>query len=138
MLVHCRVVWQYKAKTLDPRWLEQFDLYMYDDQTNQLEINVFDHDVSGRDDFMGRSVLAPGINIITTFDLWIISLLALLFLLVDGLQKKRKTPSVRHRVMRFSTKCSERNCLHDNGQCLNMAVSLFCRWEVNYLKKKQN
>ena len=47
---------QYKSKTLNPRWLEQFDLYMYDDQTNQLEITVFDHDVSGRDDFMGRSV----------------------------------------------------------------------------------
>jgi len=45
---------QYKCKTLNPRWLEQFDLYMYDDQTNQLEITVFDHDVSGRDDFMGR------------------------------------------------------------------------------------
>jgi len=45
---------QYKTKTLSPRWLEQFDLYMYDDQTNQLEITVFDHDVSGRDDFMGR------------------------------------------------------------------------------------
>jgi len=47
---------QYKSKTLDPRWLEQFDLYMYDDQSNQLEITVFDHDVSGRDDFMGRYV----------------------------------------------------------------------------------
>jgi len=52
----CGVVAQYKSKTLNPRWLEQFDLYMYDDQTNQLEITVFDHDVSGRDDFMGRSV----------------------------------------------------------------------------------
>jgi len=50
----CVVTWQYKSKTLSPRWLEQFDLYMYDDQTNQLEITVFDHDVSGRDDFMGR------------------------------------------------------------------------------------
>jgi len=45
---------QHKSKTLNPRWLEQFDLYMYDDQSNQLEITVFDHDVSGRDDFMGR------------------------------------------------------------------------------------
>jgi len=48
------VTLQYKNKTLSPLWLEQFDLYMYDDQTNQLEITVFDHDVSGRDDFMGR------------------------------------------------------------------------------------
>jgi len=30
---------------------------MHDDQSNQLEINVFDHDVSGRDDFMGRHVV---------------------------------------------------------------------------------
>jgi len=45
---------KYKNKTLNPRWLEQFDLYMYDEQSNHLEISVFDYDVSGRDDFMGR------------------------------------------------------------------------------------
>jgi len=46
--------------------------------------------------------------------------------------------TVRHRVMRFSAKCSERNCLHDNCQLLNMAIkySLFCSWQVNYLKTK--
>jgi len=46
--------------------------------------------------------------------------------------------TVCHRVMRFSAKCSERNCLHDKGQCLNMAIkySLFCSWQVNYLKTK--
>ena len=30
--------------------------------------------------------------------------------------------TVRHRVMGFSAKCSERNCLHDKGQCLNTAI----------------
>ena len=42
------------------------------------------------------------------------------------------------RVMRFSAKCSERNCLHDKVQCLNMAIrySLFCSWPVNCLKTK--
>ena len=28
--------------------------------------------------------------------------------------------TVRHRVMQFSTKCSEINCLHDKTQCLNL------------------
>jgi len=46
------------------------------------------------------------------------------------------TVHVRHRVMRFSAKCSERNCLHDKCQFLNTAIkcSLLCSWQVNYLK----
>ena len=44
---------QFKIKTLNPSWLEMFDLRMYQGQTNSLEITVYDHDV-GRDDFMGR------------------------------------------------------------------------------------
>jgi len=46
--------------------------------------------------------------------------------------------TVRHRIMRFSAKCSEINCLHDKTQCFNMAIkySLFCSWQVNYLKTK--
>ena len=48
---------QFKIKTLNPTWLEMFDLRMYQGQTNSLEITVYDHDV-GRDDFMGRYV--PG------------------------------------------------------------------------------
>jgi len=42
------------------------------------------------------------------------------------------------RVLRFSAKCSERNCLHDKGQCLNTAIkcSLFCSWQVKYLITK--
>ena len=46
---------QCKLKTLNPRWLEQFDLYVYDDHTTSLEIAVFDHDTGGRDEIMGRS-----------------------------------------------------------------------------------
>jgi len=45
---------QYKTKTLNPKWLEQFDLHMFDDQTSHLEIAVYDHDTGGRDDIMGR------------------------------------------------------------------------------------
>jgi len=46
--------------------------------------------------------------------------------------------TVRHRVMRFSAKCVERNSLHDEDQCLNMAIkySLFCSWQLKYLKTK--
>ncbi|XP_069137876.1 LOW QUALITY PROTEIN: multiple C2 and transmembrane domain-containing protein 1-like [Argopecten irradians] len=48
---------KFKTKTLNPKWLEQFDLRMYDDQSRNLEITVYDHDVTGRDDFMGRAVI---------------------------------------------------------------------------------
>jgi len=46
--------------------------------------------------------------------------------------------AVRHRVMRFSAKCAERNSLHDKSQGLNTAIkySLFCSWQVKYLKTK--
>lgn len=46
-------LFQHKHKTLNPHWLEQFDLRMYQGQTSHLEIVAYDHDV-GRDDFMGR------------------------------------------------------------------------------------
>ncbi|XP_041372646.1 multiple C2 and transmembrane domain-containing protein 1-like isoform X2 [Gigantopelta aegis] len=48
---------KFKPKTLNPKWTEQFDLRMYEDQTSQLEITVFDHDTAGKDDFMGRAVI---------------------------------------------------------------------------------
>lgn len=48
---------KFKPNTLNPRWLEQFDLRMYDDQTNFLELTVYDHDVAGKDDFMGRATI---------------------------------------------------------------------------------
>lgn len=47
-----RVVW----RSLNPRWLEQFDLHLYDDGDQQLEITVWDKDRS-RDDFIGRCVI---------------------------------------------------------------------------------
>lgn len=40
-------------KTLNPRWLEQFDFHLYDDQSQELEVTVWDKDRS-KDDFMGR------------------------------------------------------------------------------------
>ncbi|PVD20054.1 hypothetical protein C0Q70_20548 [Pomacea canaliculata] len=48
---------RHKSKTLNPRWLEQFDLRLFDDQSMQLEISVYDHDVTGKDDFMGRATI---------------------------------------------------------------------------------
>ncbi|CAH2001215.1 unnamed protein product, partial [Acanthoscelides obtectus] len=47
-----RVVW----RSLNPRWLEQLDLHLYDDGDQQLEITVWDKDRS-RDDFIGRCVI---------------------------------------------------------------------------------
>lgn len=43
-------------KNLNPSWLEQFDLHLYDDQNQELEVTVWDKDRS-RDDFMGRYVI---------------------------------------------------------------------------------
>ncbi|XP_068895098.1 multiple C2 and transmembrane domain-containing protein isoform X4 [Tenebrio molitor] len=47
-----RIVW----RSLNPRWLEQFDLHLYDDGDQQLEITAWDKDRS-RDDFIGRCVI---------------------------------------------------------------------------------
>ncbi|XP_065348966.1 multiple C2 and transmembrane domain-containing protein isoform X6 [Cloeon dipterum] len=41
-------------KSLSPNWLEQFDLHLYDDQSQELEITVWDKDQRSKDDFMGR------------------------------------------------------------------------------------
>ncbi|XP_059487628.1 multiple C2 and transmembrane domain-containing protein isoform X3 [Neocloeon triangulifer] len=41
-------------KSLSPTWLEQFDLHLYDDQSQELEITVWDKDQRSKDDFMGR------------------------------------------------------------------------------------
>jgi Ca2+-dependent lipid-binding protein len=41
-------------KSLSPTWLEQFDLHLYDDQNQELEITVWDKDQRSKDDFMGR------------------------------------------------------------------------------------
>ncbi|XP_049818190.1 multiple C2 and transmembrane domain-containing protein-like isoform X3 [Aethina tumida] len=47
-----RIIW----RSLNPRWLEQLDLHLYDDGDQQLEITVWDKDRS-RDDFIGRCVI---------------------------------------------------------------------------------
>ncbi|XP_063372517.1 multiple C2 and transmembrane domain-containing protein-like isoform X1 [Cydia amplana] len=45
-----KVVW----KSLHPSWLEQFDLHLYDDQEQILEVTVWDKDKQTKDDFLGR------------------------------------------------------------------------------------
>ncbi|CAH0714873.1 unnamed protein product, partial [Brenthis ino] len=48
-----KVVW----KTLHPSWLEQFDLHLYDDQEQILEVTVWDKDKQTKDDFIGRCAI---------------------------------------------------------------------------------
>lgn len=43
-------------KSLNPSWLEQFDLHLYDDQSQELEVTIWDKDRS-KDDFMGRCII---------------------------------------------------------------------------------
>ncbi|XP_044745710.1 multiple C2 and transmembrane domain-containing protein-like isoform X2 [Coccinella septempunctata] len=45
-----RTVW----RSSNPRWLEQFDLHLYDDGDQQLEITVWDKDSRNRDNCIGR------------------------------------------------------------------------------------
>lgn len=47
-----RVFW----RSTSPRWLEQFDLHLYDDGDQQLEVTVWDKEKS-RDDYIGRCVI---------------------------------------------------------------------------------
>ncbi|XP_028170573.1 multiple C2 and transmembrane domain-containing protein isoform X4 [Ostrinia furnacalis] len=48
-----KVVW----KTLHPSWLEQFDLHLYDDQEQILEVTVWDKDKQTKDDYIGRCTI---------------------------------------------------------------------------------
>ncbi|GBP11087.1 Multiple C2 and transmembrane domain-containing protein [Eumeta japonica] len=48
-----KVVW----KSLHPSWLEQFDLHLYDDQEQVLEVTVWDKDKQTKDDFLGRCAI---------------------------------------------------------------------------------
>ena len=51
-------MYQHKSKTLNPRWQEMFNFRVSDEKQSVLEIFVYDHDVTGKDDFMGRFVLS--------------------------------------------------------------------------------
>lgn len=67
---------RYKTKvifqTLDPKWLEQFDLSLIEDQPQELEITVWDKDQRSKDDFMGRcSVDLSKLERETTHQLWV-------------------------------------------------------------------
>jgi len=42
------------SKSLNPKWREPFDLFWYQELDDYLELALFDHDVGGKDDFMGR------------------------------------------------------------------------------------
>jgi len=48
----------YKSKviqqTLNPKWRESFDFYWYEDGTDQVYFDLYDSDIGGKDDFMGR------------------------------------------------------------------------------------
>ncbi|KAL0278274.1 UNVERIFIED_CONTAM: hypothetical protein PYX00_000131 [Menopon gallinae] len=57
-------------KTLNPSWLEQFDLHLYDDQNQELELTIWDKDRS-KDDFMGRCCIdLSQLERETTHSLW--------------------------------------------------------------------
>ncbi|CAH0552191.1 unnamed protein product [Brassicogethes aeneus] len=61
-----RIVW----RSLNPRWIEQLDLHLYDDGDQQLEITVWDKDRS-RDDFIGRTgINLAGLEREKTHSLW--------------------------------------------------------------------
>lgn len=44
-------------KTLNPQWREQFDMHLYEETGEVLEITVWDRDTGRRDDFIGRCQL---------------------------------------------------------------------------------
>ncbi|XP_076171080.1 multiple C2 domain and transmembrane region protein isoform X5 [Ptiloglossa arizonensis] len=60
-------------KTLNPVWLEQFDLHLYEDPYlgQELEVTVWDRDKSHQDDLMGKAVIDLSIlERETTHRLW--------------------------------------------------------------------
>ncbi|XP_032671978.1 multiple C2 and transmembrane domain-containing protein isoform X2 [Odontomachus brunneus] len=60
-------------KTLNPVWLEQFDLHLYEDPYlgQELEVTVWDRDRSHNDDLMGRTVIdLAALERETTHRLW--------------------------------------------------------------------
>lgn len=60
-------------KTLNPVWLEQFDLHLYEDPVlgQELEVAVWDRDKIHQDDLMGRTLIdLAGLERETTHRLW--------------------------------------------------------------------
>lgn len=47
---------QVKNKTLSPKWLEVFSLHLFERKSWELDVRVFDYNIAGRADFMGRYV----------------------------------------------------------------------------------
>lgn len=60
--------YQAAVKTLEPKWLEQFDMHVYDDQSQTLEIMVFDR---RKDLFMGR-YHGMAISFVSFVTVWIL------------------------------------------------------------------
>ena len=67
---------RYKTKvvyeSLSPRWQEQFEMFLYDDQSQELEVTVWDKDQRSKDDFMGRTSLdLSGLQREKTHQIWL-------------------------------------------------------------------
>jgi Ca2+-dependent lipid-binding protein len=45
-------------KSTSPKWLEQFDFHLYDDQPSLLEVTAWDHDIKAKDEIIGRCTIA--------------------------------------------------------------------------------
>ena len=52
------------------QWREAMDLFWYEELNDFLEISLFDHDVGGKDDYMGRYHALPGTNALPGMASW--------------------------------------------------------------------
>ena len=77
IIAHSRLASErYKTKvvyeSLSPRWQEQFEMFLYDDQSQELEVTVWDKDQRSKDDFMGRTSLdLSGLQREKTHQIWL-------------------------------------------------------------------
>ncbi|OWA52050.1 Multiple C2 and transmembrane domain-containing protein 1 [Hypsibius exemplaris] len=59
-------------KTLNPAWMEQFDMFVYDERDKRLEISVWDWDRGVRNDFIGSAAVdLAGLESERQHDLWL-------------------------------------------------------------------